>query len=203
MFFVRLAKTITRGGRGVTIHLQLQHHFLLKILFNVKREGMGGRKRGRNIHQLLVIPLMRTELAAHMCPDQESNWQPFALWDDAQPTEPHWSGFTVTLFWVNKPTVIIITWVSFSIQTTVKVLLPTPAYVLVFCRILVTSLSVPRDEKKIENHYSTVCPSMRWLWSCQKPKACTNKVTLKDSRTKTQTTNSGNWKIMKGKWVNR
>ena len=27
-----------------------------------------------------------------MCPDQESNWQPSALWDEAQPTEPHQSG---------------------------------------------------------------------------------------------------------------
>ena len=28
----------------------------------------------------------------HMCPDQELNWRPFTLQDDAQPTEPHWSG---------------------------------------------------------------------------------------------------------------
>ena len=28
-----------------------------------------------------------------MCPDQESNQQqPFTLWDNTQPTEPHWSG---------------------------------------------------------------------------------------------------------------
>ena len=27
-----------------------------------------------------------------MCPDQESNQQPLALWHDAQPTEPHWPG---------------------------------------------------------------------------------------------------------------
>ena len=27
-----------------------------------------------------------------MCPDVESNWGPFGLQDDAQPTEPHQSG---------------------------------------------------------------------------------------------------------------
>ena len=27
-----------------------------------------------------------------MCPDQELNQQPFSLWHDAQPTEPHQSG---------------------------------------------------------------------------------------------------------------
>ena len=31
-----------------------------------------------------------------MCPDQESNSQPFALWDGTQPTEPHWSGLMYT-----------------------------------------------------------------------------------------------------------
>ena len=32
-----------------------------------------------------------------MCPDQESNQQPFALWDDAQPTQPHQSGLNYYL----------------------------------------------------------------------------------------------------------
>ena len=27
-----------------------------------------------------------------MCPDQESNWRPSTLQNDAQSTEPHWSG---------------------------------------------------------------------------------------------------------------
>ena len=26
------------------------------------------------------------------CSEQESNWQPFALWDNTQPSEPHGSG---------------------------------------------------------------------------------------------------------------
>ena len=29
-----------------------------------------------------------------MCPDQESNPQPFHLWDDTRPTEPHQPGLT-------------------------------------------------------------------------------------------------------------
>ena len=32
-----------------------------------------------------------------MCPDQESNWRTFAVWDDAQLTEPHQSGRTQVL----------------------------------------------------------------------------------------------------------
>ena len=32
-----------------------------------------------------------------MYPDQESNWWPFTLRDNAQPTEPHWSGWKVVL----------------------------------------------------------------------------------------------------------
>lgn len=30
--------------------------------------------------------------AGVMCPDRESDWRPFALWDDAQPEEPRRSG---------------------------------------------------------------------------------------------------------------
>ena len=32
-----------------------------------------------------------------MCPDLESNQQNFGLWDDTQPSEPHWSGFNLFL----------------------------------------------------------------------------------------------------------
>ena len=34
--------------------------------------------------------------SSDMCPDHESNWQPFALWDDAEPTEPRWSGLLLS-----------------------------------------------------------------------------------------------------------
>ena len=30
-----------------------------------------------------------------MCLDRESNWRPFTLQEDAQPTEPHWSGLFI------------------------------------------------------------------------------------------------------------
>ena len=30
-----------------------------------------------------------------MCPDWELNRQPFTLWDNSRPTEPHWSGLNV------------------------------------------------------------------------------------------------------------
>ena len=33
-----------------------------------------------------------------MCPDRESNQRPFALWDGAQPTEPHQSGLNYIIF---------------------------------------------------------------------------------------------------------
>ena len=37
-------------------------------------------------------PTKDVALNPGMCPDWESNQQPFSLWDGAQPTEPHWSG---------------------------------------------------------------------------------------------------------------
>ena len=33
-----------------------------------------------------------------MCPDWESNWQPFSSQTSAQSTEPHWPGLGHTLF---------------------------------------------------------------------------------------------------------
>ena len=43
----------------------------------------------RNIDSLPLVDCIHN---LGMCPDPESKWQPFALWDDAQPTEPHLSG---------------------------------------------------------------------------------------------------------------
>ena len=37
-----------------------------------------------------------------MCPDWESNWQPFGLQYDAQPTEPHQSEHPFPLNWVKS-----------------------------------------------------------------------------------------------------
>ena len=57
------------------------------------------KERERNTH----VREKRPSVASHshhqdlargpdMCPDQESNRGPFALWDDTQPTEPHSQG---------------------------------------------------------------------------------------------------------------
>ena len=57
-------------------------------------------ERRRNIsvqekHQSVASHTPPTGDLAHnpgMCPDWESNWQPFGLRDDTHPTEPHQSG---------------------------------------------------------------------------------------------------------------
>ena len=72
--------------------------FLFKILFiYIKIEGKGGRKSGRetskgertSIDCLSYEPDSDREQVVNpgTCPGQESNWQPFTLWGDAQPTE--------------------------------------------------------------------------------------------------------------------
>ena len=42
-----------------------------------------------------------------MCPDRESNQGPFALWEDAQPTEPHRSGLKTIHFRVPENQVTV------------------------------------------------------------------------------------------------
>ena len=68
--------------------------FLRFYLFLHREEGRE-KKRERNIN--VWLPLMRPPAGdlAHnpgTCPDWESNWRPFTLWDDAQPTEPSQAG---------------------------------------------------------------------------------------------------------------
>ena len=56
--------------------------------------GREGEREGEK-HPLVASCMPPTGGLVHnpgLCPDQESNWQPFSLWDDAQPTEPHQSG---------------------------------------------------------------------------------------------------------------
>ena len=70
------------------------------IYLFLERGGKGGRKRGRETlmgeeHQLVASHMHPTgdwTLNPGMCPDWESNWQPFTWWDITQPTEPHQSG---------------------------------------------------------------------------------------------------------------
>ena len=62
-------------------------------LFIFRERGGGEKERERNIDWLPLIgapPGDKTQNPG-ICPDRESNWQPFALRDNAQPTEPHWS----------------------------------------------------------------------------------------------------------------
>ena len=42
-----------------------------------------------------------------MCPDQESNWRPFTLQDDIQPTELHWSGPNMNFYFIFLKTLFI------------------------------------------------------------------------------------------------
>ena len=62
----------------------------------------GGRRekeRERNIHQLPLryTPHWDRTCNPGTCPDWESNRRPFAFQDNAQSTEPHWSGHIPTL----------------------------------------------------------------------------------------------------------
>ena len=64
------------------------------------REQKGRRKRRETLMQERNIDLLPLVCALTgnqtcnpgMCPEHELNWRPFALQDNAQPTEPHWSG---------------------------------------------------------------------------------------------------------------
>ena len=40
----------------------------------------------------LHVPNRGLACNSGMCPDRKLNWQPFGLWDDAQPIEPHLKG---------------------------------------------------------------------------------------------------------------
>ena len=69
--------------------------FFFKISFIYLLDGREGETEGEK-HQCVVAPYVPpTGDLAHnpgMCPDWESNQQPFGLQSGAQPNEPHWPG---------------------------------------------------------------------------------------------------------------
>ena len=75
--------------------------FLKKILFiyfrdrGRKKEREGEKHGCEREHQLLPLVCSPAGDGTHnpgTYPDWELNWQPSALWDNAQPIEPHLSG---------------------------------------------------------------------------------------------------------------
>ena len=68
--------------------------FFKDLIYLFLEKGEGREKEERNINQLPFIhtPTRDQTCNPGMCPDWESNQQPFALQDNAQPTEPHRPG---------------------------------------------------------------------------------------------------------------
>ena len=77
------------------------HFLFLKILFIFRERTKEGERR-RNIdvrekrQSLYALTGDRTRNPG-MCPDWESHWGPFAVQNNAQPTEPHCSGLPLVL----------------------------------------------------------------------------------------------------------
>ena len=84
-------------GEWDNMHILDSRVFLKRFHLFIFREREEERERNINVrekHWLVASFMPLTWDMAHnpgMCPDQESNRQPFALWE-AQPTEPHQSG---------------------------------------------------------------------------------------------------------------
>ena len=99
-------KMFLKGGwfyfKALMIFTAYEYRFCLKIyLFIFQERGKEGERKGEKhrceretcIRCLWHTPSQDQTGSPGMCPDQKSsNWQPFAVQDDAQPTEPHQSG---------------------------------------------------------------------------------------------------------------
>ena len=74
---------------------EIHHSFFFSILFIFQERGREGERKGEK-HQCVVASHVPPtgDLACNpgLCPDWESNWQPFALQSGAQSTEPHQPG---------------------------------------------------------------------------------------------------------------
>ena len=81
--------------------------YFFKDLIYLLLEEKGGTRRGRetlmwerNINWLpLVVPWLGLNPISGVCPDRELNRRPFTLWDNSQPTDPHWSGLQHSHYW--------------------------------------------------------------------------------------------------------
>ena len=69
------------------------------IYFTFRERGREGEREGEKHLPVASHTSPTRDLAWNpgMCPDQESNWWPFTLQNNAQPTEPHWSGLKFLL----------------------------------------------------------------------------------------------------------
>ena len=80
----------------------LDHLFFKDVIYYLffRERGREEKDRERNIevreiHQLVAsctCPYQGTTRNPGLCPNQKSNWWPFSLWDNGQPSGPHWSG---------------------------------------------------------------------------------------------------------------
>ena len=69
--------------------------FLKKVLFIFREKGREGEREGEKYQCVVASRTPPTgDLACNpgMCPDWESNWQPFGLQAGTQSTEPHQPG---------------------------------------------------------------------------------------------------------------
>ena len=73
--------------------LKFWQHFFLLFIF--RERGREGGREGEKYQRVVATHAPPTgDLACNtgMCPDWESNWQPFAMQSSAQSTEPHQPG---------------------------------------------------------------------------------------------------------------
>ena len=89
-------------SHDINFHIQSCIFFLLKYfskrfsLFIFRKRGREGEIEGENhLSCFLHAPDQEPDPQPRRCPDQESNQCSFILQYDAQPTEPHWSGWII------------------------------------------------------------------------------------------------------------
>ena len=86
-----------RQGSGWDFLIHYFSSFFLKLLylFIFRERGMKGEKRHYIRETLISSPMPLTgdlDCNPGMCPDWESNWQPFSSQAATQPAKPHWPG---------------------------------------------------------------------------------------------------------------